>query len=116
MGLGGDVMKYLPGVSSRVGGLDLNLVVEGIAHRVRHAVTVDELPEYDLRQAQLQRPDSHRAVGRGPHRLGGGLEALPALCGSRRPSVLRDLLSIEAPADVEPQEPLPAQTVMRDCA
>ncbi|MCL4234669.1 MAG: hypothetical protein KJ042_09130, partial [Deltaproteobacteria bacterium] len=56
VGLGPDVKKYLPGIPSRVGGVDFDALADDIAHRVRHAAAIDELPEFDFDERSYNDP------------------------------------------------------------
>ncbi len=116
VGLGPDVKKYLPGIPSRVGGVDFDVLAGDIAHRVRHAAAIDELPEFDFDERSYN--DPMRIALWEVARTGGEREwkRYSLLTESRRPCTIRDLVRVEPPEDVEPKEPLPAQAIMRDCA
>ncbi|MCB9476962.1 MAG: glutamate synthase large subunit [Deltaproteobacteria bacterium] len=115
VGLGPDVMKYLPRVPSRIGGLSLDTLMRDIAYRVRHAITLDELPEFDFDQRAYNDPmrfalwEVSRTASRSDW------QRYQRITDSRRPSVLRDLLDIRQPEQTRTKEPLPAQAILRDC-
>jgi glutamate synthase domain-containing protein 2/glutamate synthase domain-containing protein 1/glutamate synthase domain-containing protein 3 len=118
VGLGPDVMRFVPRIPSRVGGVDLDTLARDIAHRVRHAVTLDELPRFDADERSYNDP-MRRALWRvavtGER---ADWEAYRAVTDGRRPAALRDLVQLappDAPADAPAVDPLPAEQVLADC-
>ena len=115
VGLGPDVMAYLARVPSRVGGVDLDTLARDVAHRVRHAVTLDELPRFDFDERTYNdavRIALWRVALTGARE---DWEDYRRLSDGRRPAVLRDLVDftpLPGPMNVEPQS---AEEVLRDC-
>ena len=115
VGLGPDVMRYLPRVPSRVGGIDLDTVAADIARRVRHAMVLDELPRFDHDERTYN--DPVRLALWDVARSGDDdrWDRYAKLAEDRRPSALRDLLDIVVPDDATTRETPSAIDVLRRC-
>ncbi|MBZ0270729.1 glutamate synthase large subunit [bacterium] len=112
VGLGPEVMRYLPRVPSRIGGLSLDHVAADASHRERHARTIDELPEFDFDERSYN--DPMRIALWEVSKSGDPTDwrRYQHLTDRRRPCTIRDLLEIRAPEGASRANPLSAEQVL----
>ncbi|MCZ7584167.1 MAG: glutamate synthase-related protein [Deltaproteobacteria bacterium] len=115
VGLGPDVMAYLKRVPSRIGGLGFDELADDLRHRWRHAAALDELPEYDFDERTYSDPMRFALWEVALSGEARDWRRYQRVTDARRPSVIRDLLTIETPENAEPTEPLPGPHILREC-